>query len=275
MLNILKISSQLVDSFNSNNWESFKKLRISIVAMIATRDYLYREIREYLSSYSLVEDNIVIGEALLLILSDMKKSGIAYKRMVLCSFYCLLKAVISDKANLNKDSVKASSLLLVLFYENKQFIQNQYIYHKVRGNYEIAENQYIGVTNVFFWFIIFSPYQVSFNDITKSRLKKALSDLVLDTPDVDVRRKIIDFEFENFKVVIDTIFYDLELHYPGLPYEDEGKLYQRILSLFCEKTSSDMISGEQQTLASSFIKIFGNSTNSFFDSANINSKYKQ
>ena len=71
---------KLLSAINGGDVETYKRLRTSIVADISDNDFM---VREY-------EDNLAVGKALVIILDDMSRGGIIYKRIVLIAMHSLL-----------------------------------------------------------------------------------------------------------------------------------------------------------------------------------------
>ena len=74
---------KLLSAINGGDVETYKRLRTSIVVDISDNDFM---VREY-------EDNLAVGKALVVILDDMSRGGIIYKRVVLIAMHSLLKII--------------------------------------------------------------------------------------------------------------------------------------------------------------------------------------
>lgn len=212
---------KLLSTINGGDVETYKRLRTSIVADISDNDFM---VREY-------EDNLAVGKALVIILDDMSRGGIIYKRIVLIAMHSLLKIIINDKNDNNSETAIASALLLILFSENQNFVGGEYIVSKVRST-ETAAHQFIGISCVFYWKYKFNPSKPSLLYRTQQRLQKAISSSALDTPDVSTRKKVIDFEYDNFNSILHDLPLDVELKYPGVPFFDPEVVIPRIQSMF-------------------------------------------
>lgn len=212
---------QLLSAINGGDVETYKRLRISIVADISDNDFM---VREY-------EDNLAVGKALIVILDDMSRGGIIYKRVVLIAMHSLLRIIINDKNDNNAQTSIASALLLILFSENQNFVGGEYIVSKVRST-ETAAHQYIGMACVFYWQYKFYTSKPALLYRTQQRLQKAISASTLDTPDVSTRKKVIDFEYDNFNSMLHDLPLDVELKYPGVPFFSPETVLQKIQSMF-------------------------------------------
>lgn len=212
---------QLLSAINGGDVETYKRLRMSIVADISDNDFM---VREY-------EDNLAVGKALVIVLDDMSRGGIIYKRVVLIAMHSLLKIIINDKNDNNSQTAIASALLLILFSENQNFVGGEYIVSKVRST-ETAAHQFIGISCVFYWKYKFNPSKPSLLYRTQQRLQKSISSSTLDTPDALTRKKVVDFEYDNFNSMLHDLPLDVELKYPGVPFFDPEVVYPRIQSMF-------------------------------------------
>ena len=211
---------KLLLSISCGDVENYKRLRTFIVADISNDDFMVCE----------NEDNLTVGKALLVILDDMSHRGIIYKRIVLVAMYALLKIIINDKNDANPQTAIASILLLILFFENQDFIAGEYILSKVRST--AAAHQYIGMSCVFFWKYKFNSTKQSFLYRTQQRLQKAISASYLDTSDVSTRKKVVDFEYDNFNSMLHDLPFDVEINYPGVPFLEPYVIIPRIQSMF-------------------------------------------
>lgn len=200
---------------------TFKRCRTAIVSALADNDLLDSS-TENLFEMPAVSDNLLVGKALTILLSDMFKSGMIYHRVLISAMYCLIKTIINDKTGQNKETVHASIFLLILFHENQDFICGEYISQNIRDRYnaEVAVHQYIGMTCVFYWMYKLSSFNVELDTITDTRLQEALKNLILQIPDENTRKKIVDFEYNNFYKMSKSIPLDLLLKYPGIPSFD-------------------------------------------------------
>ncbi len=212
---------KLLSAINGGDVDTYKRLRTSIVADISDSDFM---VREY-------EDNLAVGKALVVILDDMSRGGIIYKRIVLIAMHSLLKIIINDKNDNNPQTAIASALLLVLFSENQNFVGGEYIASKVRST-ETAVHQFIGMSCVFFWKYKFNPSKPSLLYRTQQRLQRAIGPSTLDTPDASTRKKVVDFEYDNFNSMLHDLPLDMELKYPGFPFFDPEEVLPRIQSMF-------------------------------------------
>ena len=208
-------------SINSGDIDRYKRLRTSIVADISDNDFM-------VSDY---EDNLAVGKSLVIILYDMPHSGIIYKRIVLIALHSLLKIIISDKNDSNPQTAIASALLLILFSENQDFVGGEYIASKV-GTTDAAAHQFIGMTCVFYWKYKFNTSKPSLLYRTEQRLQKAINTSTIDTPDISTRKKVVDFEYDNFNSMLHDLPLDVELKFPGVPFFDPEIVYPQIQSLF-------------------------------------------
>ena len=213
---------KLLSAINGGDVETYKRLRTSIAADISDNGFM---VREY-------EDNLAVGKALVVILDDMSRSGIIYKRIVLIAMHSLLKIIINDKNDNNSQTAIASALLLILFSENQNFVGGEYIVSKVRST-ETAAHQYIGMSCVFFWkYKLNATKPSSLLYRTQQRLQKAISSSTLDTPDASTRKKVVDFEYDNFNSMLHDLPLDVELKYPGVPFFDPEEVFSRVQSMF-------------------------------------------
>lgn len=212
---------KLLSAINGGDVETYKRLRTSIAADISDNGFM---VREY-------EDNLAVGKALVVILDDMSRSGIIYKRIVLIAMHSLLKIIINDKNDNNSQTAIASALLLILFSENQNFVGGEYIVSKVRST-ETAAHQFVGISCVFYWKYKFNPSKPSLLYRTQQRLQKAISSSTLDTPDASTRKKVVDFEYDNFNSMLHDLPLDVELKYPGVPFFDPEEVFSRVQSMF-------------------------------------------
>ena len=177
------------------------------------------------------EDNLAIGRGLVVILDDMPHSGVIYKRVVLIALRSLLKIIISDKNDNNSQTAIASALLLILFSENRDFVGGEYIVSKVRAT-DAAVHQFIGMTCVFYWKYKFNASKPSMMLRTQQRLQTAINTSTIDTPDTSARKKVIDFEYDNFNSMLHDLPLDVEMRYPGVPFFDPEIVLPKVQSLF-------------------------------------------
>lgn len=212
---------KLLSAINGGDVETYQRLRTSIVADISDSDFF---VREY-------EDNLAVGKALVIILDDMSRGGIIFKRIVLIAMHSLLKIIINDKNDNSSETAIASALLLILFSENQNFVGGEYIVSNARST-KIAAQQFFGISCVFYWKYKFNPSKPSLLYRTQQRLQKAISSSALDTPDVLTRKMVIDFEYDNFNSLLHDLPLDVELKYPVFPFFDPEVVIPRILSMF-------------------------------------------
>ena len=231
MSSIKERSSQLIKALEDKDFTTFNRCKVSITAELADNDYMTIS-KENIFNMSSPSDNLLVGKALSILLYDMSKTGLIYRRVVVAALHCLLKTIIHDKACNNKETVLASLFLLILFQENEDFIGGEYIARMVRHNTEAAAYQFIGMTCVFYWMYKLSSFKIEVDLITKERFQQALNHTILDMRDEDYRSKVIDFEFNNFDAMIKSLPLDFELKYPGVPFWDPETVYQKIESMF-------------------------------------------
>lgn len=218
----LEINCQkLLLSINSKDIEAYKRIRTSIVATISDNDF---SVGDY-------NDNLAIGKGLLIILDDMSHNGITYKRIVLIALHSLLRIIINDKNDNNSQTAIASALLLILFSENQDFVGGEYLVSKIR-TLDAAANQFIGMTCVFYWKYKFNASKPTLLYRTDQRLQKAINTSTIDTPDISIRKKVIDFEYDNFNSMLHDLPLDVELKYPGVPFFNPEIVFPKIQSLF-------------------------------------------
>ena len=212
---------KLLLSINNGDVDTYKRLRTSIVADISDNDFMVEDF----------EDNLAIGKGLVVILDDMPQNGIIYKRVVLIALYSLLKIIISDKKDNNPQTAIASALLLILFSEEQKFVGGEYIVSKVRRT-DVAVHQFIGMMNVFYWKYKFNASKPTLMPRTQKRLQTAINTPTIETPDISTRKKIIDFEYDNFNTMLVDLPLNIELKYPGVPFFDPEIVLPKIQSLF-------------------------------------------
>ena len=212
---------KLLSSINSGDVDAYKRLRTSIVADISDNDFMVRDF----------EDNLAIGKGLVIILDEMPQYGLIYKRVVLIAMRSLLKIIINDKNDNNPQTAIASALLLILFSEEQDFVGGEYIVSKVRTT-EAAAHQYIGMMCVFYWKYKFNASKPTLMPRTLERLQTAINTSTIDTPDVSTRKKVIDFEYDNFNSMLQDLPLDVELKYPGDPFFDIEIVLPKVQSLF-------------------------------------------
>ena len=212
---------KLLLSITSGDVDAYKRLRTSIVAEISDNDFM---VRDY-------EDNLAIGRGLVIILDDMPQNGLIYKRVVLIALRSLLKIIISDKNDNNPETAIASALLLIMFSEEQDFVGGEYIVSKVRTT-DAAAHQFIGMMCVFYWKYKFNASKPTLMPRTQQRLQTAINTSTIDTPDTSTRKKIIDFEYDNFNSMLHDLPLDVELKYPGVPFFDPEIVIPKIHSLF-------------------------------------------
>lgn len=208
-------------SITNGDVDAYKRLRTSIVADISDNDFMVGDF----------EDDLAIGKGLAIILDDMPHNGVIYKRVVLIALRSLIKIIISDKNDINSQTAIASALLLILFSENKDFVGGEYLVSKVRTT-DTAAHQFIGMTCVFYWKYKFNVSKPILLSRTQQRLQTAISASTIDIPDISTRKKVIDFEYDNFYSMLHDLPLDVELKYPGVPFSDTEIILSKIQSLF-------------------------------------------
>lgn len=231
MQSIKELAVLLTKSLEEQDMATFKRCRIAIVSELADNDYVINS-TENLFEMPSVHDNLIVGKALTVILFDMAKSGLLYRRVAVSAMYCLIKTIINDKAGLNKETAVASVFLLILFQENQDFICGEYIAQFVGGDVEVAVHQFIGMTSVFYYMYKLSSFSVELDNITDARLQKALNKFPLQIPDESSRRRIVDFEYDNFDIMSKSMPLDFELKYPGVPFFDPDVVVSKIEKMF-------------------------------------------
>lgn len=217
MASIKEWAVLLTKALEEQDIATFKRCRTGIVSALADNDYMINS-TENLFEMPSVNDNLLVGKALTILLSDMSKSGLIYRRVVVSAMYCLIKTIINDKSCHNKETALASAFLLILFQENQDFIGGEYIGQGVGNNTEVAVQQFIGMTCVFYWMYKLSSFNIELDTITDTRLQKALKDVLLQIPDENTRIKIVNFEYDNFYAMLKSLPLDFELKYPGIPF---------------------------------------------------------
>ncbi len=228
-MNIIEnLSSVIVDSLGKNDIKLYEDSRNEMITKIANQDFFNLEG---------IENYFTVGKALTLILDDMYKNPpLLYKRVVLCATYCLLKAIINDKYDKEERTVHASALLYILFSENDDFIGREYLMSKLRNNVQAAAFQFRGMQSVFYWKYKLSNYNIQFSPRIEQRLTNAISSAP-KIPDENNRQKIINFEYENFPVLLDCIPMDIEIRYHGVfidPFDSD--IFARLKSVFKPNT---------------------------------------
>lgn len=203
-----KISTAIVESLENNDRKTYKHYREELIIKVVNQDcFSIEDVKNY----------FVVGKALVLILDDMYKNPpLLYKRVVLCAMYCLLKTIINDKNDKEERTAYASALLYILFSENKDFIGGEYLMHKLRSDAEAAVYQFVGMQSVFYWKYQLSNYNVQFLPRIEQRLANAVLPFTSKIPDEMSRQKVIDFEYNNFSSLLDSIPIDIEMTYHGL-----------------------------------------------------------
>ena len=96
---------------------------------------------------------------------------------------------------------------------------------------------------VFYWTLKFNDSKPNLLHRTENRLQNAINTLTLDIPESSTRMKVIDFEHDNFKSMIDDIPLDMDLIYPGLPYDYVSEKVPTLLisnSLYFEKPTHSL-----------------------------------
>lgn len=216
---------KMLSALSTGDIEKYKRARAFIVADVSDN---------YFSEYE-YGDGLTVGKALVVLLDDMSRKGVIYKRLVLIAMFALLKTIIGDKNDSKPQTAIASALLLILFSENQDFIGREYIASKVRTT-EAAAHQFIGMSCVFLWKYKFNLFKQSLLPRTQQRLQKAISSSVIETPDVLIRKKVIDFEYENFNSILHDLPIDVDLKYPGMPSFDFEVDLPKIQSMFTSES---------------------------------------
>lgn len=235
MTSIKERAAILIKAVKEHDVATFKRCRTAIVAALSDNDYMTCS-TENIFEMQTVSDNLLVGQALIILLSDMSKSGKIYRRVVVSAMYCLIKAIIDDKLGQNKETVYASIFLLILFHENEDFIGAEYIAQGVRNNAGVAAQQFIGMTCVFYWMYKLSSVNVELDIITDSRLQKALKNMLLQMPDESTRQKVVNFEYNNFEAMLKSLPLDFELRYPGVPFLEPDIVHSKIKAMFNDNT---------------------------------------
>lgn len=228
-MNIEESANNLLSALKEKNKDQYDRCRVSIVAQIFDNDFFAEQIK----------DNLSVGKALFVILDNMPKSGMIYKRVILTAMYCLLKVIYQDRDNEKIETALASLMMFILFAENTDFIGGEYLASNLKSA-DAAAHQTIGMMCVFLWKYKFSSNQPIIKRRTLQRYQNALSNSITDTPDIATRNKVIDFEYNNFSTMIKCMPIDIELKYPGVPFFDPEFVYPKIRNLF--------ISGSQYLL---------------------------
>lgn len=231
MPSIKELAVLLTKTLEEKDTATFKRCRTTIVSTLADNDYMINSTGNLFEMPS-VSDNLLVGKALTILLSDMSKSGLIYRRVIVSAIYCLIKTIINDKAGHNKETALASIFLLILFYENQDFIGGEYIAQGVGNNAEVAAQQFIGMTCVFYWMYKLSSFNIELDSITNTRLQKALNNLLLQIPDESTRMKIVNFEYDNFDAMSKSLPLDFELKYPGIPFCETDIVSRKIEAMF-------------------------------------------
>ena len=226
-----KISTAIIESLEKNDEESYKHYRDELIIKVANQDFF---------SLEDIENYFIVGKALVLILDDMYKSPpLLYKRVVLCAVYCLLKTIINDKYDKQECTVHASVMLYILFSENKDFIGGEYMISKLRNNVKAAAYQFVGMQNVFYWKYKLSNKNIHFSQRIMQRLISAVSPSTSKIPDESTRKKVIDFEYDNFSSLLEFIPVDIEMKYHGVFIDPlDSEILDRLKSVFKSNTSN-------------------------------------
>lgn len=234
-----KLSTAIIESLEKNDIGSYKHYRNELIIRVANQDFFSLEdIKSY----------FIVGKALFLILDDMYKTPpLLYKRVVLCAIYCLLKTIINDKYDKEECTVHASVMLYILFSENKDFIGGEYMISKLRNNAEAAAYQFIGMQNVFYWKYKLSNKNIQISQRTEQRITSAVSPSTSKIPDESTRKKVIDFEYDNFSSLLEFIPIDIETKYHGLFIDPlDTETLTRLKSVF-KPSTSNFLKEEVQT----------------------------
>lgn len=220
-MNINETSKNLISALENKNIDQYDRCRVAIVANISDNDFFAEQIT----------DNISVGKALFVILDEMPKSGVIYKRVILTAMYCLLKIIYEDRNTNNMETALASIMMFILFAENSDFIGGEYLASNLKSA-DAAAHQTIGMMCVFLWKYKFASNQPILKHRTQQRYRNALSNSITDTPDVATRNKVIEFEYKNFSTMIKCMPLDIELKYAGVPFFDPETIYPKIRNLF-------------------------------------------
>lgn len=231
MTSIKEWAVLLTKAVEEHDIATFKRCRNAIVSALADNDYMTSSTENFFEMPS-VRDNLLVGEALTILLSDVSKSGLIYRRIIVSAMYCLIKTIIKDKIGHNKETAYASIFLLILFHENQDFIGGEYIAQGVRNNADVAAQQFIGMTCVFYWMYKLSSFNIELDIITDTRLQKALKNMLLHIPDENTRKKIVEFEYDNFDAMLKSLPLDFELKYPGIPFFEPDVVLSKIETMF-------------------------------------------
>lgn len=225
------LSVEIIKSLKDDNITSYKLYREELIIRVANQDFFNLED---------IGNYFIVGKALTLILDDMYKTPpLLFKRIVMSAIYCLLKTIIKDKYDKEECTMYASVLLYILFSENKDFIGGEYLMSKLRNNAEAAAYQFVGMQNVFYWKYKLSNQNLQFPERIEQRLACAISPAAPNIPDESTRKKIIDFEYDNFASLLDCIPMDIETTYHGVfidPLDEE--ILVRLKSAFKPNTSN-------------------------------------
>ena len=234
-----KLSTSIVESLEKNDIGSYKHYRNELIIRVANQDFFSLEdIKSY----------FIVGKALVLILDDMYKNPpLLYKRVVLCAVYCLLKTIINDKYDKEECTVHASVMLDILFSENKDFIGGEYMISKLRNNAEAAAYQFVGMQNVFYWKYKLSNKNIQISQRTEQRVTSAVSPPISKIPDENTRKKVVDFEYDNFSSLLEFIPIDIETKYHGVFIDPlDTETLTRLKSVF-KSSTSNFLKEEVQT----------------------------
>ncbi len=97
---------------------------------------------------------------------------------------------------------------------------------------DAAAHQFIGMMCVFYWKYKFNASKPTLHYRTDQRLQKAINSSTIDTPDISTRKKVIDFEYDNFNSMLHDLPLDVELKYPGVSFFEPEIVLPKIQSLF-------------------------------------------
>lgn len=206
MEKIEELSLNLLKAVDNKDINAYKQCRLDIVKEIA--DKLFKVPST---------NGLAIGKALIMILDDMSQAGILYKRIVVSALYSLLNIVVNDKTDSKTETRQAFPLLLILFTENMDFFGSEYLITKCGNNMNKTVNQMIGMTSVLYWKYNFTSNGIQFDARTENRLKKSIQSLpIKDIPEEETRNRLIDFEYQNFKVMCEDYQGDMSIKFSTL-----------------------------------------------------------
>lgn len=237
MEKIEQYSANLLESLEKNDFSRYQRCRNIVVAEVEDEMLMLRNIQDYL----------LVGKALTIILDDFAvKNNIIYKRVLLSAVYCLLSVLLNDKNDNQQNNAMASALLLILFTENENFIGADYLIDKFVNAQKAAE-QYMAMQCVFYWIYKLSKYPVSIKPRTSIRVLDAFTHTITQIPDENQRKRVVDFEYKNFESMVKSIDMDLTLKYLGVDTMmiDYDVMMNRISKMF--KTTSSYFIGSNES----------------------------